>query len=191
MMLPSLKYAILIGTLMLAVSCGSGGGAVVVPPNINANPSLYIVANLISFAQGAGPSYWPNAVVIVQEKANGISVTDAVVSINNTALTYNPAFGHESYEGNIAVAPGETVALSVTVREETYTATATQFTSYPTISTPVAGTWHGGIPNILEWTGGTPTADAVYNIGILDALDPIANLVWPTDVTGHEKMYQR
>ena len=62
----------------------------------------------------------------------------------------------------------------------TYTVSATQFVSYPIPSVPAGGTLHSSIPNQIAWSGGAPTTNAVFNLGILDAHNPDADLVWPT-----------
>src|SRR5207247_1242871 len=62
----------------------------------------------------------------------------------------------------------------------TYTVSTTQFTSYPTVSAPATGdTWDSSAANTVIWSGGTPTANAEYVIGILDAADPNGLVQWP------------
>ena len=53
------------------------------------------------------------------------------------ALSYVP--GNQDYEGEILVAPAGAVKLSVTVGGASYTASGTQFTSYPSVSSPLLG----------------------------------------------------
>ena len=56
---------------------------------------------------------------------------------------------------------------------KTFTASGTQFTSYPTISAPVSGaTWSASSANTVTWSGGAPLINATYALGILDATDP-------------------
>jgi hypothetical protein len=98
--------------------------------------------------------------------------------MNGVALAYNAA--NEDYEGNVVVVPGGAVTLSVTVRGSIFTASTTQFTSYPTLSVPAPGdTWDSSVANTVMWSGGAPTANAKYVLGILDAADPNGFLVWP------------
>jgi hypothetical protein len=184
----SLKQMTVIVGLSLLVSCGNGGGGgrLSLPNNKN-NIDLppYISASLISFHSGSNPGSIPTASVMVQDSSTGIDITTAIVTINDISLTYKPASGHKAYEGDVSVAPGDNVVLSVTVREKTYTASIAQFTSYPTISYPVAGTWYASIPNTVKWSSGTPTPDAVYNIAVLDANNPYGDLVWPTNTNNY------
>src|SRR5207245_9484916 len=73
------------------------------------------------------------------------------------------------------------VTLHVTVGSTTYTASATQFTSYPAISAPAPGaTWVSYAANLVTWSDGAPTNNASYALGIVDAADPANRLVWPS-----------
>jgi hypothetical protein len=91
--------------------------------------------------------------------------------MNGVTLTYNAI--HQQYEENVAVAPGESVTLSVTVGGNTYTASGIQFTSYPTITAPVWGDTYSTSSSIhVAWSDGAPTTNAVYLLGVLDAADP-------------------
>src|SRR4029077_8099204 len=95
----------------------------------------------------------------------------ASVSINGTALTYSAT--NQDYEGNIVVAPGSTVTLNATVGGTTYTASATQFTSYPAISSPLAGTtWSSFAANLVGWSNGAPTTNSFNTLAVLDSADP-------------------
>jgi hypothetical protein len=72
------------------------------------------------------------------------------------------------------------VAVSAKIGGTTYTASGTQFTSYPAISTPQAGSnWSSPAANVIAWSGGSPTANSSYAIGVLDSADPNGQLVWP------------
>jgi hypothetical protein len=53
------------------------------------------------------------------------------------ALSYVP--GNQDYEGQILVASAGAVKLSVTVGGASYTASGSQFTSYPSVSSPLLG----------------------------------------------------
>ena len=98
--------------------------------------------------------------------------------MNGVALTYNAT--NQDYEGNLLVAPGASVTLSVTLGGNTYTASGTQVTSYPTITAPVSGaTWTASMDNTVIWSGGTPTTNAQYDLGVLDAGN--GQLVWPSN----------
>jgi hypothetical protein len=101
--------------------------------------------------------------------------------LNNVVLSYNS--NDQVYEGHVTVHPGDTVSLIVTLGTNTYAATSAQFTSYPTISAPQAGsTWPSGIDNTVTWSiGPLNTWPSMYGLGILDADNPDAPLVWPPD----------
>jgi hypothetical protein len=169
--------AVLLGALALALSsCGGKGGGgddVFGPP--------FIGAELSSFPPGSvPPGLTSNASVVVEDDSSGASITNATVTMNGVALTYNAA--NEDYEGNVVVVPGGAVSLSVTVAGKTYTASFTQFTSYPTISAPASGaTWDSGVQNTVTWSGGAPTANAEYLLGVLDGVDPNGSVQWPAD----------
>jgi hypothetical protein len=101
--------------------------------------------------------------------------------MHNSSLTYNAS--SQEYEGDVIVDPGSSVTLTVTVGGNTYTTSVNQFTSYPTISTPVAEShWTvNNTNNSVAWSTGTPTPGAYYGLGFLDAGNPNGDLVWPTN----------
>ncbi|HET7200379.1 MAG TPA: PQQ-binding-like beta-propeller repeat protein [Burkholderiales bacterium] len=161
---------------------GSGGGG----GGYSAAP--YILASLVSFPTGAvplgfvPPNFNTGASVLIQNSSSGAPIANASVSINGVALAYSVT--NQDYEGNIAVAPGDGVSLSVSVGGTTYAASGTQFTSYPTISAPLAGaTWSSLSTNLVTWSGGAPTLNALYALGVLDSADPSGQLVWPSGNT--------
>jgi len=169
----------------LLMSCGGGGGgegnggvkggrqATSAPP--------FIAAELISFPAGSIPAgFKTSASVEVLDDSSGASIATASVVMNGVNLIYDVT--NEDYEGNVVVAPGGAVALSVTTGGIAYTASAKQFTSYPTISTPASpATWNSSVANTVTWSGGAPMTNADYSIGILDAADPTGALIWPLD----------
>jgi hypothetical protein len=169
----------LFGTLAFALSsCGggsSGGGDSSGPPSI--------FAELDSFPPGAAPPGFTTSASVAVFDSDGNSITNASVTINAVALAYNAA--NEDYEGNLTVAPGSGVALSVHVNGTTYSASATQFTSYPTISAPApSATWDSHVSNVFSWSGGGPTANAFYVLGALNAADPNGPLQWSDSNSG-------
>ena len=148
----------------------------------------YIVASLVSFPTGAvppgfvPPGFNTGAFVEVLENSGGAPITNASVSINGAALTYSAT--NQAYEGNIAVAPGSGVTLNVTVGGTTYTASGTQFTSYPVISAPLArATWSSLAANLVAWSGGAPTTNSLYTLAVLDSADPNGQVIWPSGNT--------
>jgi hypothetical protein len=177
-----LSFALLATALVVLSSCsggggGGGGGGPSGPPLIG--------AELVSFPSGAvPPGFTSNAFVEVLD-SNDDSIPNASVTMNNVTLSY--VADDQGYEGNVVVAPGDAVSLSVTVGGTTYTASATQFASYPTISTPASGAFDQHVANTMTWSGGAPTAAATtYVLGAMDAGDPNAPLVWPVDQFLHE-----
>lgn len=154
---------------------GGGGGPSTVVPHIS--------AGLISFPTGAvppgfAPAGFNSAVSVdVLNNSSGAPITNASVSINGVALPYDAP--SRTYEGVLAVAPGDSITLSVVMGGATYTSSVTQFSSYPTISAPVAGSpWSLQFANLVAWSGGAPTTKSIYALGVLDSADP-NRLIWP------------
>ena len=171
--------------LLAACGGGSGGGSSSMGPS---SAAPYIVASLVSFPTGAVPpgfvpaGFNTGAFVLVEDNSSRAPITNASVSINGVALTYSAA--NQDYEGNVVVAPGDGVALSVNVGGTVYTASATQFTSYPTISSPLAGaTWSSLAANLVAWSGGAPTTNSLYTLAVLDSADPNGQVIWPSEST--------
>ena len=164
---------VLLGALGLS-SCGGGGGS-----GDSSGPP-FIAAELNSFPPGAEPpGFTTNATVVLLDDNNN-SIASATVTMNAVHLVYNP--DAEEYEGRVLVPQSGFVALSVTVGGATYTAGATQFTSYPAVSSPASGdTWDSSVGNLVSWSGGSPTANAEYVLGILDAGNADGQLIWPPD----------
>jgi outer membrane protein assembly factor BamB len=158
--------------------CGGGGGggtgSRTVPP--------YILATLISFPTGAVPPGFVDAgfnsgvAVEVLDNSSGTPLSNASVTLNGVALGYVP--GNQDYEGEILVAPAGGVRLSVTVGGATYTASGTQFTSYPSISSPLSGaTWSSLAANLVAWSSVAPPASSLYALGVLDTN---GQQIWPS-----------
>jgi hypothetical protein len=148
----------------------------------------YILASLVSFPPGAvppgfvPPGFNTGAFVEVLDNSGSAPIANASVSINGTPLAYSAA--NQDYEGNLVVAPGSAVTLNVTVGATTYTASGTQFTSYPAISAPLAGaTWSSFAANLVTWSGGAPTAKSFDTLAVLDSADPNGQVIWPSGNT--------
>ena len=157
-------------------SSGSGGGG----GGSTSQPT--IVATVLSFPTGAGPpgflpsGFNTDAGVVVTAQ-DGSPVTNAVVTVNGTTLSYSSA-GSE-YLGGINVSPGTEVAVSVTVAGIAYSASGKQFSAYPTILTPATGsTWSTGSDNLVSWSGATPDSTSRYALGVFDTS---GNLLYPSD----------
>jgi len=155
---------------LLLTGCGGGGGG----SASSANPPL-IQAILFGLPPGKqAPAGFTNAVVTVQSTATGgTPVTNATVSMNGVRLVYNSAPLHEEYEGTVDVNPGDSLTLAVTTGGQTYTASGTQFTTYPTMSAPASGdAWSVRNAYYVTWSGGVPLTHAVYLVAIMNANDP-------------------
>jgi hypothetical protein len=181
----SMLALLFLSLTLILNSCGGGGGA----SSPGAPP--YIIAELDSFPTGSvPPGLMPDgsnsmAAVYVIDDYSGAPIPNAAVTMNGVTLTYDATY--QNYGGHLTVAPGESFALRVAVGGSTYTASGTQFTSYPTIAAPAFGaSWPTGYDSSIVWSEGTPTAMAYYTrahslLGILDAADPNGPLVWPSD----------
>lgn len=160
-----MRTSIAVALLMLLTSCGGGESNTAPPP--------VILGMLFSFPSGAAPTGLPNALVYVGDGITGNAVTNASVTVNGFALSYNSSPSHLEYEGNFTINPGDAITLSVTVNGKTYTSNATQPTSYPALSAPSSGAVWGTLgTNSVSWTGVPPLADTYYLLGVLDANDP-------------------
>lgn len=166
-----LLLIILTGLLSVMPSCGGGGGG-----GGGGEPTgpPWISAGLISLPTGSSLPGYESAWVEVWDDNTGYPITNAIVTINGVALAYRSA--DEDYEGDVIVAPGQSVVLNVTVGGKTYTVSGTQLTSYPTIVQPASGaSWAASLPHTVKWSG------AALALGILDADDPSGELLWPLD----------
>src|SRR5205823_1933685 len=126
-------------------------------------------AIVLSTTEGLVPHFgFLEQVDVCSKNTCNTRVADATVTVNGGApLSYNA--GNQQYQGTQVVSAGATVSLSVTVGSNTYTASGTQFASFPIISAPTSGaTWQGTSANTISWTGGAPTTGASYVVGVLD-----------------------
>lgn len=170
-----LRFAAVVSCLFLA-ACGSGGGG-----DSSAAAAPYILAGVLSFPETNVPAgfvptgFNSEASVTVLDSSTGEPITNASVSVNGLPLAYDVA--SQEYAGGISVNPGSSIDLSVTVGSTTYTATATQFSAYPTITSPPTGaTWVSTESNLAAWSGVAPTASSLYALGVFDTN---GELVWP------------
>ncbi len=169
--------------VLLIVGCGGGGGTSI--PRVP-----LISAELTSFPPGSIPTGFNSSITVaVLDGPYGLPIPDAVVSINGVTLTYqiiNNQFNVGAsgvYKGNVVVAPGGAIALSVKVDGKTYAALTTQNSSYPNISTPVSGAaWSSDSINNLSWSGSTSSTNSVYRLGIMDGSNPNGNWIFSQEV---------
>jgi outer membrane protein assembly factor BamB len=177
-----LRIASVVSCLILAACHGGGGGGGGSAGSSSATAAPYILATVISFPTTNVPAgfvpagFNSGASVEVLDSSSGAPITNASVSVNGVPLAYDSA--NQDYEGGISVNPASSVSLSVTVGSTTYTASATQFTSYPTITSPLAGTtWSSFVSNLAAWSGVAPTASSLYALGVVDTN---GQLLWPS-----------
>lgn len=158
-------------TVSVIFSCGSGDGT-----KINNGTAPYIYAELDAFPVGS--ILQSSAGVHVIGPSSGNPINTAIVVMNGVTLSYNAT--DQEYKGNLVVAPGDNIDLSITVDDSTYTVSGTQFTAYPTISSPAPGAiWPTScLNNTVVWSSGTPTTNSsFYGLGILSA--STGSLAWP------------
>ena len=180
-----MKNWIAVVLLLLLASCGGGGsnGRFITPP-----PTIQGV--VFGFPTGTAPADMPNVVVVITDSASGADITDATVTVNGVALTYNSLPTHSQYEGTVSVSPGSQVTLAVTAGGNTYTSSGTQPTSYPVLSAPKAGdTWGTDSINSVSWSGGVPLDNAYYLLGVMDAADPIGATAYVKATLSTENSY--
>lgn len=186
----TLAYFTVTVACLLIVSCGGGGDGGSAwesrPTGTAPTDSLppKIQAYILSFDEGSYQGNMPNVSVSVQNSSTGADITTAIVTVNDTSFAYNSAPGRNAYEGALYIAPGDPIALRITVANTTYSVSSTLFTTYPAPSVPASGTWYAALPNAVTWSNGTPATDAVYNLAILDAQNPYGNDVWPANPKG-------
>jgi hypothetical protein len=164
------EVILLVSLILFLNNCSGGNGGGSVGTSIN--------AILISFPTGSVmPSNFQNAMVTVEDGQSRNNVTTAIVTMNTVTLSYNAA--HQEYEGIVNVAPLENVTVSVTVGDKTFTASGDQFATYPYLNAPQSGdTWTSSNDYGIKWP---VNAWSKYVVGVLDAVDPNGDLVWPAD----------
>lgn len=186
--LPGFLLIIMCSLVLLSLgSCigDNAGSSVTLPLSPASSTAPVIYAELNSFPSGSAPANFVSAVVHIYKDMSGHPlITDASVNMNNVTLPYNA--GHADYEGNVVTAPGENVTLSVAIGGKTYTASGTQFTSYPAIASPAANTlWSPFYTNTIAWSAGAPETNAFYAFKFVDAADPNTR-IWPLDTLWQE-----
>lgn len=135
-------------------------------PSESAAP--FIKATVLSYSGGTPPWGSLTMVQVSSTSSDSTTIQNAVVTVNGTNVPFNPA--NNEYDGNVVVAPGAAVTVNVTLGAKTYTASSTQFTTYPVVTTPAANAvWQHASPNLINWRAGAPTSSAEYFVGILDS----------------------
>jgi hypothetical protein len=167
--LPHLALCVAAVAVLLLAAC-SGGRSDTVP---------FIEASVVAFPPGAAPAgFDAGASVAVLDPWTGAPIAAATVIVNGVLLQYDAAV--RVYAGGVAIAPGETVALTVAIEGQVYEASGAQFAAYPQVETPAAGAvWAAYSGHDVTWSPGVPTADAAYALAVLDARDPDDDALWP------------
>ena len=140
-------------------------------------PPPYISAIIVAGVSGITGAQ--QVTVLTNTPANnGQPISNATVTVNGTVFPYNS--NSNTYVGNVTIAAGTAVNLSVTANGATYTATANEFSTYPSITAPTNGTaWSpSGASNNINWSVGAPTTGAYYLDGIMDNSNN-GNFVFP------------
>ena len=137
-------------------------------PTTASGTAPYINATILSFpGTGTSPMGWTSQVQVYSDSNRQTPVTNATVTVNGTPLSYDAA--RTNYTGSPVIPLGAKVTLNITIGSTTYTATGTQYASFPTITAPTSGTtWNRANSNNITWTGGAPTAGAGYIAGLLN-----------------------
>ena len=143
-----------------------------------------IQASILIFPTAATPpGFLPSgsntaAAVTITSQGTGSPITTAVVILDGTTLGY--VTSDQQYEAFLNVNPGATVTLNVTVNGVTYTASHTNFSTYPTITAPAGHTsWSPQASNLITWSGVVPDSSSNYAVGIFDATN--GAVVWPAN----------
>jgi outer membrane protein assembly factor BamB len=178
----STRLAVNVGCIAVALSACGGGGGEGGGGGGGSSGQSGIAAVVLGFPTGAAPpgftSGQNNTGVIVQVvNQDGVTpITNATVTVNGVALTYFAA--NQDYEGQLNINPGATVTLRVTIGGASYTASHAQFSAYPTIVAPAAGTtWSSQNSNLVSWSGAAPFSTSSFALGVFDTN---GNLQWPT-----------
>jgi outer membrane protein assembly factor BamB len=187
-------------TLVALTSCGGGGGSNDGASsatgsggtgNVGSSSSSSssgvsatqpaILASVVTFPTGKVPAgFLPagmNSAAAVQiTDQTGTPITTASVSIDGVSLAY--VAGDQEYEGSLNINPGDTVTVEASVNSVDYTASRPNFSTYPTIIAPAAGSnWSSQAANLISWSGAAPDATALYSVGVMTSSGTV---VWPS-----------
>jgi hypothetical protein len=139
----------------------------------------YIAGLAISDASGASLYEF---VFVSTSNNGGEPISNAMVLLNGTLLTYNddggPGSPNGTYQGSVNIAAGASVTLTVIANGGTYTATGKMNTTFPNITSPTSGAnWSVAYSQTIKFTPGAPTTGAYYFAGVQDTT---SQWVWPT-----------
>lgn len=154
---------------------------------VTATPAAaaYVQAMVLTVSGGGTtPFGFLDQVQVCTDASCVTPVTGATVTVNGTPLTYDS--GQQRYLGNVQVALGAQVTLSVTSDGTTVTATGPQYTAAPSVTSPVTGAmWMASAANVVSWSGGAPTTGSSYVAGVLDGS---GNFVFPAGNHGPQEL---
>ena len=170
----SISFALALATVSVPFLAGCGGGS----GSAQGGSKPLIVAAIAGFTPDAEHGGFPSsAIVQVLDSATLAPLPTASVVVNGATLTYDA--GQREFGGVVSLAPGRPVSVVVSIGGASYSASTTQFQTYPILESPLAGqTWSGLRANAIRWGRAAPTAGATYVVGVLDTS---GNLLWPGD----------
>ena len=174
-------WSVAAGMALGVAGCGGGGGGSTPPPPPALAPTIQ--ATVLSFPSGASPpgfvasGFDSAAVVTIRDASTGATISSASVAINGISVPYVAT--NQDYEAELSLAPGASVALTVTAGGSTFSASGTQFAAYPTITSPQAGaTWSTQNENTVTWSSVATSGNSLYELGVFDTT---GQLVWPSN----------
>jgi hypothetical protein len=135
---------------------------------------------VLSLVGGSNPSGYLQQIQVYTDSSSFTPITNATVTINGSPVSYNAA--KQSYDGNVVIAAGAAVNLSVTIGGTAYAASGTQYIAFPGVTSPASGsTWQHANANNINWTAGAPTTAATYFVGIANSA---GNIVYQAGSNG-------
>lgn len=139
---------------------------------------------VLTFPPGHNPTGHHSAAAAVVDTTSREQLDGAAVLINHSTLTFQRSSG--LYRGDVDLAPGEQVNVTVTLEGKTYSGSAQQFADYPSVQSPTAReALHQNVPSLIQWDIGTTSvstsgAGLQYPLlAVLDAASPDGDFVWP------------
>jgi fibronectin type 3 domain-containing protein len=165
-------------TYYYVVTAVNGNGESAPSSQVSATPSSsnapFIKATVISLSSGLNPFGWLQQVDVYTDSTMTKPYTNATVTVNGTTLNYDATKGR--YVGNAVIEAGATVNLSVLIGYASYTATGTQYTTFPSVITPTSPVvWQHANTYTITWSAGAPfTGATTYAVGLLDSAGEFA-----------------
>ena len=151
---------------------------------VGATPAPYIKALVFVNSDGTpiNEQVWVNASSTGSTISTGATVT---LIVNGIANSIPWSASNNSFSGGAAVPAGASIVVNVTYSGVTYSASATQYSSYPTVSQPTPGAaWDHMTGNIIAWSGGSPTTGS----SILAAVIGSSGIAWPLSSTNPQEV---